>query len=118
MKTSITIARAFFILARHTSAAEGQTRLPPQAAAAILADGAPWSAEAPNGRRKFDLTLNPDGTGRMRGPLFFSQNVNWRVEGPTICLASPFLEKCLEFREIPDGLQGWENGEPDLRLRR
>ena len=122
MRTSIVVARVMLLLALHTSAAAGESYLPPQAAAAMLSDGAPWSAETPDGHRKFRITLNPDGTGRLRGEsrrsLLFSQNISWRIEGPTICLASLFVKKCLQFRESPGGLQGWEQDQPDLRLRR
>lgn len=61
------------------SAAEGQGYLLPQKAAAILADGVPWSAHAPNGRT-FKLTLNRDGTGSIGGPLMFTLSVNWGGE--------------------------------------
>jgi hypothetical protein len=119
MKTHLRIATAAvaILAATPSFAAEGQAYLPPQQAAAILADGAPWSADAPNGR-SFKLTLNKDGTGKIKGPLLFALSVGWSVKGDTMCLKNMMISKCLRFREIPGGLQGWNGDKPDLKLSR
>ncbi|MGG7579768.1 hypothetical protein [Rhizobium sp. Nf11,1] len=119
MKTHVKIATAAvsILAASTTFAAQGQGYLPPQKAAAILADGAPWSADAPNGR-SFKLTLNKDGTGSIKGPLMFALSVNWKFKGDTMCLNTTMMSKCLRFREVPGGLQGWNDDQPDLKLSR
>lgn len=120
MKTPIALAGAAMLAAATppSAASEGGPALTPQTAAAVLADGAAWTVETAAGRRKFDLTLNPNGTGRLRGPLRLNMAVSWRIEGDDLCLESAFMEKCLRFSEEPTGLQGWERGQPDLRLVR
>ncbi len=119
MKIDLTIvtAAAIMLAASHALAAQGPAYLQPQKAAAILADGAPWSADAPNGR-SFKITLNKDGTGSIKGPMLFSLSVSWKVKGDTMCLNNTMMSKCLRFREIPGGLQGWNGDAPDLKLTR
>ncbi|MDG4904533.1 MULTISPECIES: hypothetical protein [unclassified Mesorhizobium] len=120
MKIQLTLATAavaIFASIPTSFAAGGQDYLPPQKAVAILADGAPWSASAPNGR-SFKLTLNKDGTGSIRGPLLFTLSVNWAIKGDAVCLKNTMISKCLQFREIPGGLQGWNGGKPDLKVTR
>lgn len=100
-----------------TFAADEQDFLPAQTVIAAIPDGAPWSAEAPNGRT-FKLTLNKDGTGSIRGPLFFSLSTKWEMKGDAMCLSNTMISKCLRFREIPGGFQGWEGDKPDLKFSR
>ena len=90
--------------------------MPTETAAAIIADGVPWSAESPNGRT-FKLTLNKDGTGSIQA-LLFTLSVSWTVKGDAMCLSSTMMSKCLRFREIPGGLQSWVDAKPDLKLTR
>jgi hypothetical protein len=90
--------------------------LPVAAAAERLADGRPWAALTPEGRRA-EITLQPDGTGRFRGPLTLS--VAWRVAGENLCLDISIAgTKCLRFRAIDGGLQAYADGKPDLALTR
>ena len=91
--------------------------LPADNVALQLADGKPWTADAPTGR-SFKLVLDSNGSGRIRGPLGFSISTDWAVVGDEICLENRLLSKCLRFSSISGGFQGWENGEPDLRLSR
>lgn len=118
MKTDLKIATAAIAIlaASHVFAAQGQAYLQPQKAAAILADGAPWSADAPNGR-SFKLTLNKDGTGSIRSMLF-TLSTDWTVKGDAVCISNRMMTKCLRFSEIPKGLQGWDGDKPDLMLTR
>lgn len=97
-------------------AAEGRAYLPPQKASAILADGVPWSAEAPNGRT-FKLTLNKDGTGSIRA-LLLTLSATWTVKGEAMCISNAMMSKCLRFTEIAGGLQGWDGNKPDLKVSR
>ena len=99
------------------SAAKSPVYLPTQKAVAIVTDGLPWSAEAPNGR-SFELTLNRDGTGSIRGVLPFTLSTAWTVEGDALCISNTMISKCLRFTEIPGGLQGWVGDKPDLKVSR
>lgn len=94
-----------------------QNYLPVEKAAVILADGTPWSADAPNGR-SFKLTLNKDGTGSIRGPLPIPLSTTWAVKGDALCISNRMISKCLRFTEIPRGFQGWEDGKLDLKISR
>jgi hypothetical protein len=81
-----------------------------------LADGQPWAALTPEGRRAAIVFAN-DGTGQFRGPLTLS--LTWRVVGETLCLdISIFGRKCLRLREVPGGYQGWLDDKLDLTLTR
>lgn len=111
------LAAVAIIVPAQTGAAQDQTYLAPQAAAATLADGAPWSAKAANGRT-FKLTLNKDGTGRIRGGLPFPMSVKWSVKGDAVCLTGTMISKCLRFRAMPGGFQGYVEDKPDLKLSR
>lgn len=101
----------------HAAAQDEQPYLPPQKAAAVVADGVPWSASATNGRN-FSLTLNKDGTGSIRGGLPFTLTVDWAIKGEELCLSGTMMSKCLRFKEIPGGLQSWSGDKPDLKLSR
>jgi hypothetical protein len=100
-----------------TLAAEGQAYLAPQKAAAILADGQPWSANAPDGK-SLKITLNKDGTGSVRGPMPFTLSLTWSVKNDTMCILGKMGTKCLRFREVPGGLQSWDGEKPDLKFSR
>ncbi|RVD38514.1 hypothetical protein EN742_17600 [Mesorhizobium sp. M4A.F.Ca.ET.020.02.1.1] len=119
MKIQLALATAAvaFLDSTATFAAGTQDYLPPGKAAAILADGAPRSASAPNGR-SFKLTLNKSGTGSIRGPLLFSLSVNWALKGDAMCITYTMISECLRFREVPGGLQGWNGDKPDLKMTR
>jgi hypothetical protein len=110
------IVAARILISTPVLAAGGQTYLPPQKAAAILADGAPWQAEAPNGP-SLTLTLSKDGTGSVRA-LLFTQSVTWTIKGDAMCLSGTMMAKCLRFQEVPGGLQAWEGDKPDLKISR
>ena len=49
-----------------------------------VTDGAAWTANMPNGRTG-NLTLNPDGTGRMKAGIM-SRNITWTAENGKLCL--------------------------------
>ncbi|SCW88927.1 hypothetical protein SAMN02927900_06168 [Rhizobium mongolense subsp. loessense] len=119
MKIGLRFAAASVaILASSTSfAAGGQTFLPPQKAAAILADGAPWSALAPDGKN-LKFTLRNDGSGSIRGPLPFTLSVTWTLKDDAMCISGRMGTRCLRFQEVPGGLQGWDGDKPDLKFSR
>ncbi len=110
-------AAAAAILASIPAFAAERAYLPSQRAAAILADGTPWSAYAPTGR-SFKLTLNKDGTGSIRGPLPLPMSTSWAINGDALCITNRMISKCLRFTEIPGGFQGWEDGKLDLKISR
>lgn len=86
-----------------------QTFLLARDVAAILADGKPWSASAPNGRSS-RLTLDEDGSRSIRGPLPVPLATTWSIKGDELCIANRMLSKCLRFSTTPEGMQGWEHG--------
>lgn len=98
-------------------AATDQTYVPAERAAAILADGQPWSALAPDGKT-LKFLLKKDGTGSIKGPLPFTLSVTWTVKGDTMCINGKMGEKCLRFKVAPGGLQGWDGEKADLRFSR
>ncbi|MCP3446054.1 hypothetical protein [Bradyrhizobium sp. CCGUVB14] len=118
MKAHLRLAAAVAVrlLVATPALAQGQPYLPVQKAVGLLADGAPWSADAPNGR-SFKLTLNKDGSGSVQATLF-TQSVTWSIKGDAMCLSGTMISKCLRFREIPGGLQAWEGDKPDLKITR
>ncbi|KAA3450319.1 hypothetical protein C7I87_11805 [Mesorhizobium sp. SARCC-RB16n] len=98
-------------------AAQEQAFLAPQKAAAILADGSPWSADTPDGKT-LKFTLKKDGTGSIRGPMPFTLSITWTVRGDAMCITGKMGTKCLRFRDVPRGLQGWDGDKPDLKFSR
>lgn len=50
-----------------------------------VTDGVSWNASMSNGRTA-NLTLNPDGSGRMNAGIM-SRNITWAAQGGKICLS-------------------------------
>lgn len=100
-----------------TFAAEGKTYIPSEKAAALLADGHPWSADAPDGKT-LKITLNRDGTGSIKGPMPFTLSVKWSLVGEALCIDGKMGTRCLRFSETSAGLQGWDGNKPDLKFSR
>jgi hypothetical protein len=119
MKTKLWLAAVSIAIVASSSsfAKDGQAFLPPQSAATVLADGQPWSALDPDGKT-LKFTLRPDGTGSIRGPLPFTLSVTWEVKGDAMCISGKMGTRCLRFREVPGGLQGWDGDKPDLKFSR
>jgi len=113
----ITMAIVTMLASSASFAAVDQAYVPAQRAAAILADGQPWSALAPDGKT-LKFLLKRDGTGSIKGPLPFTLSVTWTVKGDTMCINGKMGEKCLRFKEAPGGLQGWDGEKSDLRFSR
>ncbi|WP_028731447.1 hypothetical protein [Rhizobium leguminosarum] len=105
------------VLAASPSFSAQKQFLPSEKAAAILADGAPWSALAPDGKT-LKFTLKKDGTGSIRGPLPFMLSITWTVKGDAMCISGKMGTRCLRFRSVPGGLQGWDGEKPDLKFSR
>ena len=110
-------AAAAIFASNPTFAAQDQAYLPAQKAATILADGVPWSADAPDGK-SLKFTLKKDGTGSIRGPMPFTLSITWAVKGDAMCISGKMGTRCLRFREVPGGLQGWDGDKPDLKFSR
>ncbi|MCA3246668.1 MAG: hypothetical protein ING29_09360 [Azospirillum sp.] len=113
VRTSIVVAT---ILSVVQSTAWSQTFLTTEEAIARIADGRAWNATT-SGGRKVKIMLRPDGTGQFDGPI--STAIAWRVERSTICLKIGFMgERCLLFRPVDNGFEGWRDGVPEMTLAR
>ncbi|WP_411197183.1 hypothetical protein [Rhizobium sp.] len=118
MKTHLRLAGAVIAaLAASPAFSAQQEFLPAEKAAAILADGAPWSALAPDGKA-LKVTLAKDGTGSIRGPMPFAPSISWTVKDDAMCISGKMGTRCLGFRSAPGGLQGWDGDKPDLKFSR
>lgn len=117
MKTKLRLAAVSVALLASSPSFAEEAFLPSQKAAAVLADGLPWSALAPDGKT-LTFTLKKDGTGSIRGPLPFTLSVTWAVKGDVMCISGKMGTRCLRFREAPGGLQGWDGDTPDLKFSR
>jgi hypothetical protein len=90
--------------------------LNPGDAVKAVVDGRPWSALTGNGR-KARITLNKDGTGTFEGPLTLS--ITWEIKAADLCLKLGFPgTKCIRFRRIANGYEGYADGKLDLTLTR
>lgn len=92
--------------------------LAPEQAVRIVMDGRPWSAQSADGKN-LTITLNRDGTGSAKGPMPFALAISWERKGQEICLnVGPGGVKCVRFRQVAGGLEGWKGNQLDLRLTR
>jgi hypothetical protein len=92
--------------------------LPPAQAIKLIADGQPWTGLAGEGKR-MTIVLNKDGTGSMRGPMPMALSVSWRIQGPEVCMDISIAgTKCVRFRQVPSGFEGWSGNAVDMRLSR
>lgn len=92
-----------------------------QAAADVraIADGAPWTTTLPNGREA-QMTLNPDGTGRM-GMGLLSRGFTWIEQDGAICLEGMPRQQgtgCLSPTATNGGWRLSGDGGGDLMLTR
>ena len=98
--------------------AHGQSFLPPAQVAEILADGRSWSGVMQDGRQ-VTITLNRDGTGSFRGPMPMVLSATWAIRGEDFCIRLRMAGlRCLRFRRVTGGLEGWRGDEPFMRLSR
>lgn len=82
-----------------------------------LADGRPWSLAAAGGRSAI-LTLNPDGSGTIKGPPI-PISPSWRETPAGMCLnLGPAGERCVTLRRIDNGFEGYKDGMLELRMTR
>lgn len=123
MKTYPIVAAVLFVnqIAASTPTF-GQTEQTPFLTSAqvsrFIMDGKPWSAQASDGKR-LTITLNRDGTGSAQGPMPFAMSVTWEAKGETICIQTgPGGTKCVRFRRVPGGFEGWNGNLLDLKLTR
>lgn len=100
------------------AAAQNATQgfLAPSQAVKVLMDGHPWLAEATN-RPRAKMTLNADGTGLFEGPGTFP--MSWEIKGQDICLNLRIAGvRCLRFRQVAGGFEGYMGQTLDLKLSR
>ncbi len=73
---------------------------------ALMADGQPWNATAPNGRT-LQMTLNPDGTGQMKMGIM-RRNISWRGIDDGVCLDGMPTggERCVTLTARGNGFVG------------
>lgn len=82
-----------------------------------LADGRPWSLAAAGGRSA-TLTLNPDGSGTLKGPPF-PISPSWRETPAGMCLnLGPAGERCVTLRKTENGFEGFKDGKLEFRMTR
>jgi len=63
------------------------------------------------------MTFNPDGTGTFDGPMTLS--TTWTIKGEDICVTMKIVGViCHRYAKASGGLDGYLDGEVDLRLRR
>ncbi len=90
----------------------------PAQVAKSLIDGRPWKVSSADGNSG-SLTLNPDGTGSMKGPMPWALSSSWEIKGREICISvSIGGTKCLLFRQVAGGFEGWRNNKVDIKLSR
>lgn len=75
--------------------------------ASMLADGKPWAAAGPNGR-KVTLTFLPDGKVRMKMGLM-TRNMTWEPTADGLCLIGiPNGDRCMRLEKAENGFVGYE----------
>lgn len=73
--------------------------------AQLMADGAPWDMQDPSGRTA-KITLNPDGSGRVRLGLM-GASAEWVHTDDGLCLTTrPLGEVCLILTSNSTGVIG------------
>lgn len=117
MKTNRWVAAVSLAILSSSLSFAAEAFLSPRKAAAVLADGQPWSAVVPDGKT-LTFTFKKDGTGSIRGPMPFTLSVTWTVEGDAVCISGKMGTKCLRFQTVPRGLQSWDGDKPDLKFSR
>jgi hypothetical protein len=72
---------------------------------AQIADGKAWDAQ-PDGASKMKMTLNPDGTGKMKFGIM-SRAIAWTPNGDGLCMTGiPGGKNCIVFTPIANGFTG------------
>lgn len=113
-----TTAATVATLGMASAPALAQQFLRPADAVRLIMDGRPWSAQASDGKT-LKITLNRDGTGSAQGPMPFALSVSWEVKGEDVCLhIGPAGTKCVRFRQVAGGFEGFAGGRLDLTLQR
>lgn len=84
----------------------------------LIADGQPWTGLVADGKRA-TITLNKDGTGSLKGPMPMALSIAWQIKGPDVCLDISIAgTKCLRFRQVAGGFEGWAGNAVDMKLSR
>lgn len=116
MRLSPARIAAMLVIVASDATAQAPTYLAPAEVARVIADGRPWNVAAA-GRPDARMTLNRDGTGTFGGPI--TMPVNWRFNGNAFCIETTFADtKCLQYKPIAGGYEGYANGKLDLTLKR
>lgn len=96
--------------------ATAQSFMPLHEATRAVADGKPWSVTTSEGRQA-KMTLNSDGSGKFEGPI--TMTITWQINGEEMCLNLKMAgTKCLRFRAIKGGYQGFQGQAVDLTFVR
>jgi len=92
-----TLLSAFAIMASTTTAPADVSR---------IVDGQPWTAQSGDGR-SMEMTLAPDGTGRMKMGII-SRKVGWRDANGALCLNGlpGGGERCMTLQPVQGGYRG------------
>lgn len=116
MRVGIPLAAMALIALSGPLAAQAPQFLAPADAVRVVADGKPWNGVTADGR-KARITLNRDGSGSFEGPITLS--ISWAVMQEDICIKISIAgTKCLRFRRIAGGVEGWNAKGRDLTLTR
>lgn len=92
--------------------------LPPAQAVRLIMDGRPWTAQSTDGKT-MKMTLNKDGSGSAQGPMPFALPISWEVKSEAVCFnLGPAGTKCVKFRQVGNGFEGWNGAKLDLKLTR
>jgi hypothetical protein len=76
-----------------------------QSIIAQITDGRTWDAQ-PDGGSKMKMTLNPDGTGKMKFGIM-SRKIAWTPNGDGICMTGiPGGKNCIVFSPTNKGFTG------------
>jgi hypothetical protein len=109
-KAAVALMAALTFAVPHHVAAQG-------ADISAIADGKAWNAQ-PAGGPKMSLTLNPDGTGRMKFGIM-SRKVSWTPNAGGLCMTGmPGGKRCITFSPTADGYVGRSDDGRSLTLTR
>jgi len=88
------------------------------ALAATLADGQPWTIDAPMGGT-MGMVFAPDGTGRV-GSRLLGQDFTWTVDGNVLCIAGlpGAASGCMQLVSGDGGFVGQREDGQEFRLWR
>ncbi|MEM7633164.1 MAG: hypothetical protein AAF299_01295 [Pseudomonadota bacterium] len=82
-----------------------------------IADGRAWVFKGENGRNG-RLTLNPDGSGKMKAG-FMSMSTKWRPAPGGFCMEARMMgNRCVELGQSNNGFIAYQSGKVAFTLSR